>query len=242
MQPSYLFIHGAWHASWCWQHVAPLLRERELDVLTPDLPGHGQNKMHFVDISLNTYVDYITQLIVAQKKPVVLIGHSMAGIILSQVAENISQHIHQLVYISAFIPEHNGSLVQEAEKSASPGISTELAINADRKEIILKKTSKTRNLLFTCWNEADAKLATSLLQNEPLQPFLDTISLSNEYFGKVKKLYIECLKDQVLPAEDQKRMYQKINCEVISIDADHSPFFSQPAALADIIINRCYSQ
>lgn len=233
----YLFIHGAWHARWCWQYTTPLLKELGHEVFDPDLPGHGENKIDFTHITLATYVEAITQLIISIDKPVVLVGHSMAGVIISQIAENIPEHIKQLIYINGFIPENNGSLLQEAQRSDSPGISTQLAMNPKKNEIIIKKTVATKKLLFNCCNHQDAELGMSLLANEPLQPFFDTIKISPGKFGSVKKLYIACLQDHVLPMKDQKRMAKKSNCNMISIDTDHSPFFSAADKLVKIIIN-----
>jgi len=235
MKSTYLLIHGAWHARWCWQYITPLLKDLGHEVFDPDLPGHGENKMDFIHITLATYVDAVTQLVISIDKSVVLVGHSMAGVIISQIAENIPEHIKQLIYINGFIPENNGSLLQEAQQSDSPGISTQLAMNPKKNEIILKKTAVTKKLLFNCCNHKDAELGISLLQNEPLQPFSDAIKTSAEKFGRVKKLYIACLQDNVLPAKDQKRMYEKTNCSVINLDTDHSPFFSAIDKLANII-------
>jgi len=38
---SVVLVHGAWHGSWCWERVVPLLEERGLDVRTVDLPSVG---------------------------------------------------------------------------------------------------------------------------------------------------------------------------------------------------------
>lgn len=232
---TYLLIHGAWHTHWCWQYITPVLKELGHEVFDPDLPGHGANKMDFTDITLATYVETITQLIISIDKPVVLLGHSMAGVIISQIAENIPRAIKQLIYINGFIPENNSSLLQEAQQSDSPGISKQLAMNPKKNEIILKKTAATKKLLFNCCNHQDAELGMSLLQNEPLQPFSDTIKISPENFGRVKKLYIACLQDHVLPIKDQKRMAERARCKIIYIDTDHSPFFSAIDTLINTI-------
>src|SRR5438270_610225 len=39
--PSVVLVHGAWHGSWCWETVLPLLAEQGLDVRTVDLPSTG---------------------------------------------------------------------------------------------------------------------------------------------------------------------------------------------------------
>jgi hypothetical protein len=68
-----------------------------------------------------------------------------------------------------------------------------------------------------------------------LQPFLDHVSLSDKKFGKVNKIYIECLQDNTIHIDDKRRMHQKLNYRVISLDCDHSPFFSCPEKLVRIL-------
>lgn len=233
---TYILIHGAWHARWCWKYVTPLLKSHGCNVIDPDLPGHGDDTTLLKDISLDAYVKYVIDLVKAQNNPVVLVGHSMAGVIISQVAEYIPQHIDRLIYVAAFVPENGFSLMQEARKSSSPGVSTETSIDENDNTICVNKSDRVRDLFFNCCTENDANFAMTSLQMEPFKPFVDPIQISNEKFGSVKKTYIECLNDKAVLAEDQKRMYSKIACDVISIPADHSPFFSATEDLVNIIL------
>lgn len=235
---TYVLVHGAWHASWCWNAVIPLLEHQGHNVIAPDLPGHGRNLMPFKDITLQTYVDSISQQIMALEQPVVLVGHSMGGVVISQVAENFPEHTQALIYISAFVPTNRGSLLQEAEQCQTTGISSELAVDTEKKRIILKKNSKTRAFLFHDCPDTEAKYLTALLQETPLQPFIDGVTLSAKKFGRIKKTYITCLQDRVLPPIDQKRMYQRLGCEVIELNTGHSPFASEPKALARALLQK----
>ncbi len=233
---TYVLLHGAWHASWCWEVVIPLLTKHGHTVFAPDLPGHGQDTTPFASITLTTYVNKIITIVESCTKPVILVGHSMAGVIISQVAEYIPEKIAQLIYVAAFIPEDQESLSQTAKKSRFPGISTEMKINEDKNEITLKKTQRLNELFFNTCSQFDTDKAISLLQKEPFRPFVEPISLSKDKFGRVNKLYAACLRDEVLKPEDQKRMYEKVGANVVMlVNADHSPFYSSPLELAAII-------
>lgn len=176
-------------------------------------------------------------------KPVTLVGHSMAGVIISQIGENIPDRIDQLIYVAAFIPNNNESLIQEAKKAKTPGISTEMIVCEEKNEIDLKRTSRLKELFFNRCSEDDVTQSLNLLQKEPFRPFTESINLSKERFGRVKKIYIECLDDEALKPEDQKRMYTNSGCEVISIaNADHSPFLSTPLELAGAILGKNLSK
>lgn len=234
---TYILVHGAWHGKWCWKYITPLLKKHGHDVIDLDLPGHGDNLVDFKGVDLNTYVNYVENLVIAQKKPVVLVGHSMAGVIISQIAERFPQYIERLVYVAAFVPANDSSLMLEARQSRTPGTSTETIMDGENNTISLNKSEKVRDLFFNCCTEEDAMFAMESLQSEPFKPFIDSIRISDEKFGTVKKTYIECLSDKAITPEDQKRMYSNITCDVISIDADHSPFFSAVEDVAEILLN-----
>ena len=74
---TYVLIHGAWHGGWCWTHVTPLLEDHGHTVLTPDLPGHGSEDFSLADITLQSYVNAVCEIVVSQPEPVILVGHSM---------------------------------------------------------------------------------------------------------------------------------------------------------------------
>ncbi|APR99079.1 alpha/beta fold hydrolase [Wolbachia endosymbiont of Folsomia candida] len=233
----YILLHGAWHASWCWHRVIPILKEQGHKVLAPDLSGHGNNTVSFENITLKTYVDEVTKLIKLQDRPVILVGHSMSGIVISQLAENIPEHIEALIYLSGFIPDNNGSLIHEVEKAKIQGIAKGVIVDESNNKITLQLSSKTQKLFFNTCSKEDVHWAMNKLQAQPLRPFVDTVTLSPKRFGNVPKFYIECLKDQAIRIEDQKRMHSKVEAEVFSLNTDHSPFLCAPQLLSTLLIN-----
>lgn len=228
----YILLHGAWHDSRCWQKITPQLSARGHEVFTPDLPGHGRDHTPFNTITLASYIDAISVLIEKTTQPVILVGHSMAGIIISQLAENLPSRIQILVYLAAFIPADHESLLDVAKKSRSEGIGDEMIIDTSQNRIDLRPGPQLAELFYNSCTQTDRALALSYLQPEPFQPFADPVSLSPEKFGRVNKRYILCKQDKVLPPVDQKRMARSIRCPIIELDCDHSPFISAPALLA----------
>ncbi len=231
----FILLHGAWHANWCWNRVTPLLEKQGHTVISPNLPGHGDDKIPFTDITLNSYVDSIIRIIESKKVPVVLVGHSMSGVVISQVAEKVPEKISHLVYVSAFIPDFEGSLIQEASQNKQSSMGKEMVISEKENEIALKLSPLIKSYFYNTCEEQDALWALSNLQKQPLRPFMDTVKLSSDRFGKIPKLYIECLRDQAIPIEEQRRMHGKLFCKVVSLDTDHSPFLSEPFKLAEMV-------
>jgi len=59
-----------------------------------------------------------------------------------------------------------------------------------------------------------------------------------ERAGRVPRIYIQCLRDRVLPIDGQRAMQQAVGCErILTIDTDHSPFLSRPGELADHLLS-----
>ena len=67
-----------------------------------------------------------------------------------------------------------------------------------------------------------------------MAPAVTPIHVTEEGFGRVPRVYIECLQDKVVPLPLQRQMYAKLPCQrVVSMNTDHSPFFSAPQKLTD---------
>ncbi len=98
---TFVLVHGAWHGAWCWEKVVPLLQEAGHGVVVPDLPGHGEDGMPISELSMRGYADRVIRTVDEQPEPVVLVGHSMGGIVVSLVAEARPDRLKKLVYLRA---------------------------------------------------------------------------------------------------------------------------------------------
>lgn len=235
--PTMILLHGAWHTHVCWQPIIPLLEAQGYQILAPDLPGHGQDPSDLKSISLTTYVDFTIHLINQCSDPVILVGHSMAGIILSQVGEAIPEKIQQLIYVAAFLPKSGESLFDQAQRSENSDVSTEMMIDEKRCRIRLKPSEKVMDLFYHQCVDKVARKALENLIDEPLRPMADQLSLTPDHFGSVKKRYIACAQDKACLLANQLAWCQGVIDEVVQIDCDHSPFYSAPIALAKAILS-----
>lgn len=233
---TYVLLHGAWHANWCWNKIILLLQMTGHRVIAPDLPGHGFDQTPFSDITLGLYVSCLKDIVFALPQPVTLVAHSMAGIIASQFAELFPESIQEIVYISAFIPGHETSFLDSLKDCKRTRLKLETRINLQDQALDLKKTECTRKMLFNNCSAEDALDALGRLQAEPYQPLCEPVYLSKERFGRIKKRYIVCLKDLALTVKDQYLMLQRSGCEATELDTDHSPFISAPQALIECLI------
>jgi pimeloyl-ACP methyl ester carboxylesterase len=88
-----LFIHGAWHAAWCWENFLPYFAARGYASYAVSLRGHGasegRNRIRWHSAA-HSYVDDVAQVIRSLGKPPILVGHSMGGYVVQKYLETHS--------------------------------------------------------------------------------------------------------------------------------------------------------
>jgi pimeloyl-ACP methyl ester carboxylesterase len=229
---TYVLIHGAWHGGWCWDKVIPLLEKAGHKVEAPDLPGHGNDKTPVREVSLQAYADRVCGILDAQPDPVVLVGHSMGGIVITQAAEHRPGRIQTLVYLTAFLLRNGETLLQVATEDKDALVMSNLIFADDQSHATVKSETIKEAFYGDCSDE-DVARAESLLVPQAAAPFATPISTSEERFGRIPRVYIECLRDKAISPSVQQSMYTALPCQkVISMDTSHSPFFSAPEELA----------
>ncbi len=229
----YILVHGAWHGGWCWDEVAAILRAQGHHVLAPDLPGHGKNKTPIKDISLEDYVERIVSLIGSQTE-IILVGHSLGGMVISQAAERCYEQIKKLIYVAAFMPCAGESMSQIAQ-SEPPSRFVKM-MKPDPLENIFHFPFKAMKAF--AYHGCDESLFNGILPKfcqQPLAPLSDTVTLTEGRFMRIPKRYIECLQDRAIPISKQRRMYKRYDCEVKTLDCDHAPFYSATSALCSLL-------
>jgi pimeloyl-ACP methyl ester carboxylesterase len=85
-----LFIHGKWHAAWCWaEHFLPYFAGHGYTSYALSLRGHGSSAghAHLRWTSIADYVKDVEQAAGQLEAPPVLIGHSMGGFIAQKYLE-----------------------------------------------------------------------------------------------------------------------------------------------------------
>ena len=75
------------------------------NVIVVNLPAHGADNIDGRGIGLTDYVKTVGDAVKKATGKVILVGHSMAGMIISQVAENMPNKIDKLIYVSAYLPK-----------------------------------------------------------------------------------------------------------------------------------------
>ncbi len=228
----YVLIHGAWHGAWCWNKVVPLLQKEGHTVVAPDLPGLGEDKTPISEVTLQAYAARVCEVVSAQSEPVILLGHSMGGVAITQAAENCSDNIRQLVYLSAFLLQNGEFLLQHAQQDTESLLLPNMVMAEDKSYATIKDEGIKPALYADCSDE-DVEWAKTRLVSQATAPFATPVNTTPENFGRISRVFIECMQDKAISPSIQKKMYTNLACEkVISMDSSHSPFFSMAKELA----------
>jgi pimeloyl-ACP methyl ester carboxylesterase len=234
---AFVLVHGAWHGGWCWENVTPLLERAGHVVLAPDLPGHGHDRTPLAEVTLERYVRSVRDALASLGEPAILVGHSMGGTVISEVAEAEPDHALALVYVAAFLLRDGQSVLEVAgtdtESVLLPGV--EWAADGLSASV---PPSVARAAFYSQCSAADAEAATARLCAQPAAPVTAPIHVTEARFARVPRLYVECQRDRAVSPSSQRSMYTASPCSrVVSLATDHSPFYSTPQALADILLS-----
>ena len=106
---TFVLIHGAFGGGWNWDPVRGPLERAGHAVITPDLPGQGDDQTPLSEITLDSYCSRVLEVLDRETEPVALVGHSLGGISISQAAEYRPERIKVLVYVAAFLLPNGSS-------------------------------------------------------------------------------------------------------------------------------------
>ena len=131
MAATFVLVHGGGHGGWCWQATARILRGMGHEVYTPTLTGFGERS--HLDTSGVTFATFVTDisnvLLFEDLHDVVLVGHSMGGVIVPRVAEAVPERVRRVVWLAAVVTADGESLLQAVPQS--PWIARAVTIGPD---------------------------------------------------------------------------------------------------------------
>ncbi len=224
-QATIVLVHGAWHGSWCWERVTPLLEARGFIVRTVDLPSVGSPPDPRTDLSADAAA--VEAVVDTCKTPVVLCGHSYGGMVISRVK---AERIAHLIFICAFVPLEGQSLITTG--TGRPASWIELLEGG----LMRPDAARADEVFYSNCDPGSRAWAKSKLRLQSTATMMETVGRPT--WRDVPSTYVVCMDDKALPAEMQRSVFAPRASEVVELQADHSPFLSQPQALADVLAAR----
>ena len=232
---NFVLIHGVMHGGWFWQPVQSRLISLGHRAVAPDLAGSGEDPTPLDLIDLDLISRRIVDVVVdaAMDGPVVLVGHSLGGLVIGEAAERAPESLLGLVYVTATLVPPGENLHETLGLSGQP-----VAFTSGGSNVMRPDPQLARRLFYNTCTPERADRAARRLVPYTARPLLEPSTVTDERFGRVPRAYIECLQDQAIPIETQRRMQAALPCDPVRIlDCDHSPAISASDELADILVS-----
>ncbi len=234
---TYVLVHGAFQDATVWTDVVTALEGQGHTAIAIDLPGHGADDTPPGEITLVTYRDAVINVIEQQDQPVILVGHSFGGIVISEVAEAIPDQIDMLVYVAGYIPRPGDSLVSLAELDRQNGFNDNNFLLAEDFTYAHVLEEDVLTLFCGDCTEAQGERVLATMQNEPLTPLNEPATVTEAIFGRVRKAYIMTAQDNAASPQIQVLMlaYTPVD-RIFALDTSHVPFITMPDQLTGMLL------
>lgn len=234
----FVLVHGAWEGGWSWENVAPLLEHTGHKVTTVQLPGSVGNMKPVDEVTLDGYVTEITKAFASSSEKVVLVGHSLGGISISQVAEMMPDRIDRLVYVAAFLLRDGTTALEAMQSDAGGEMLPQLIFSEDQSYAEVPERAWRETAFNDVHSDAVDSVLPKLAERQATQPFVTPVQLSEERFGSVPKYIVRTSLDKVFSTELQDRMIENWATEVVvTLEAGHFPALSMPQDLASVLLS-----
>jgi pimeloyl-ACP methyl ester carboxylesterase len=228
---TYVLVHGAWHGGWCWDRVAPLLRDAGHEVHAPTLTGLSE-RAHLLSplVGLDTHVEDVVRLIdVLGLRDVVLVGHSYAGQVVSAAADQRPDAVALRVHLDAFVGDDG-----EAARELLPET---VAHHWERAaaERGFGWLVPVRDLaVLGVTEQADVDWLRPRLTPHPWRTYTDPLRLTGAV-DDVPAAFVECVSWMRVFSGQADRARRR-GWPVHELDTGHEAMVTAPKALADVLL------
>jgi pimeloyl-ACP methyl ester carboxylesterase len=217
-------VHGSYHGAWCWDLLRPELERLGHRVITMDLPISDPT------LGAADYARVVENALDAKDEPI-LVGHSMAGLVIPLVAAN--RPVRRLIFLAAFLPSPGRSAnEQRATEPVDGRVPPTTAEWIDVGEDVWMVGPKTATeVFFPDATPAIARWATQRLRPQSYRVMDEPTPLA--VWPDVESRSIVCRDDRAInPAWVRAAARERLGVEAVEISGGHSPFLTRPVELA----------
>jgi pimeloyl-ACP methyl ester carboxylesterase len=237
-QKTFVLVHGSWQGTWSWDGVRDRLRGHGHRVITPALPGRGAFDEDRSWIGHDENVAAVRSALDAEGAgKLVLAGHSLGGVTISQVADQRPDRIAGLVYCDAFALEDGESAADAMPGQLRTAVSELAATRTDR-AIPMPWELWRANFIQTAAEEL-ARASFGRLVPDPYRPVFEPIRLRRPVHRELPATFVHFTRDQAVPpgpAFWHPGMSSRLNGgSACQINGDHEILLTAPGLLADAL-------
>jgi pimeloyl-ACP methyl ester carboxylesterase len=229
---TFVLVHGGGCTSNCWNRVAPLV---DGDVVAVDLPGRGRRPGDVSAVRLTDNVAAVVEDIeTSGAAEVVLVGHSMAGLTVAHVLNEVPALVRHVVLVSCIVPPHGSSVVGNIDPEVRAAV-----LAGSGGGVFRLDEATAREILCNDMDEEQSAFALAGLVGEATAVLDEPVHLTG-LWGPVPVTYVRLAADKTLPPEQQSASIDAIRAggkdvAEVELAAGHMVMISQPAALADVL-------
>jgi len=219
-RPTVVLVHGAFADGSSWNKVIPLLQAEGLNAIAV------QNPL----TSLEDDVVAANRIINAQTGPVVLVGHSWGGSVITQAGGH--DKVNALVYVAAFAPSLNAAPVLDTKDFPTPPGFAHFIADADG-YLTLPADAIARDFAQdVSAEEANLIHATQgAVRGANFEQPVTVAAWTNK-----PSWYIVAAQDRMIDPGAQRALAKKIRATTVELQTSHVPMVSDPEAVAKVIV------
>jgi pimeloyl-ACP methyl ester carboxylesterase len=216
-----VLVHGAFADGSSWAKVIPILQAKGLNVVAVQNP-------------LTSFADDVAaakRAISQLDGPVLLVGHSYGGMVISEAGKD--EKVVGLVYVAALVPEEGQNVIDvnaampttgvERMFQVSPEGFISLSQQAVDEHFAQDVSAEERKLIFA----TQVTWAASATQEK----------VNNPAWQTKPSWYIVAARDGMINPDLERFKARLINATTLELNASHVPMISQPEKVAEFIIS-----
>jgi pimeloyl-ACP methyl ester carboxylesterase len=219
-KPAIVLVHGAFADASGWSRVIPIL-ERD---------GYFVTAVQIPLTSLSDDIATAKRVVDAQKSPVVLVGHSYGGAVITGAAAG-NPNVKALVYLAAFAPEAGEPLGEPGKKFAEPPLNS--ALVPDSAGFLYIDRAKFHDAFCKDLSDADARVMAAT--QKPLAHSVFEASVPVAAWKTVPSWFVVSSQDHAINPELERFYAKRMGATTSEIASSHVAFLSHPQDVVKVI-------
>jgi pimeloyl-ACP methyl ester carboxylesterase len=218
-KPTIVLVHGAFADGSSWQRVIPLLEKDGYYVIAVQIPLS----------SLDDDIATTKRVIDAQKGPVVVVGHSYGGIVITGAASR-NPNVKALVYIAAFAPDANEPVGPLTEKYPSD---LGKALRPDAAGYLYVDRAQVHQVFAADVPAAEARVLAAT--QKPVNSTVFAATLQSPAWKTIPSWYLVTRNDHALNPDLERFFAKRMKATTSEVTSSHVPFLSHPKVVVRVI-------